>query len=65
MDWQNIILKDPFLAGALAVMDNEAKGPEQVADEQNLTGDKMCWHREKFIAGWNFELEESARKAKR
>ena len=63
MDWQDIVHRDPFLAGAIVARGHEAWDkimPEQVADSVHLVGEA----REKFLAGWQFEMEERKRERK-
>ncbi len=57
MTWQRIAAHDPFLAGAIAArgwqwFDEETA--ESQADSVKLTGEP----RSRFLAGWQFELDE-------
>jgi hypothetical protein len=63
MTWQRIARLDPFLAGAIAARGVEwweEVTAEQEADSVNLTGEQ----RDKFLAGWQFELDEQEKKRK-
>ena len=58
MTWQQIATRDPFLAGAVAARGYEwwdMPAPESQADSVGLSGEA----REKFLAGWQFELDEA------
>lgn len=57
MSWEAIAARDPFLAGAIAARGYEwwdRPAPESQAESVGLSGEA----REKFLAGWQFELDE-------
>ncbi len=62
MSWQRIAAHDPFLAGAIAARGVEwweEVTAESEADSVKLEGEA----RQKFLAGWQFELDEMERQA--
>jgi len=63
MEWQDIADRDPFLAGAIAARSYEwwmQETAESQADSVGLTGER----RDKFLAGWQYELAEREQERK-
>ena len=64
MDWQRIARLDPFLAGSIAAREWDwwmEETAESQADSVGLTGEQ----RAKFLAGWQFELDEREQERKK
>jgi len=60
MDWTDVVDRDAFLAGSLLARSFEwwqHETPFEEADRVGLQGEK----RDRFFAGWTYELEEQAR----
>lgn len=63
MDWQQIVQRDPFLAGAIAAAEwlPGGRSAQELAEAMELAGEP----RQRFINGWNTAMEddEAQRKA--
>lgn len=61
LQWQDIAARDPFLAGSIAGR-SWLSWMEETAESQASSVGLVGTPREKFIAGWNYELAQQERK---